>query len=357
MTEVKIHGAIANEDERWFFECFGGTEIFSLESIQKLFERHPDEKDWRFNIHCPGGEVDEGLAIYDFLRTSGKNIYMNIEGACHSMAVTLLLAAPYENRSANPNCRALIHRVFGQAEGSADDMARAADDARRAEESILDIYADRTKIGKETLRSIMHEEKERTASELLEWGFISKINSYNTNYLLNNQQIMAKSIKEKATDLLNSISKFLGKPVNYEFYGENGELLFTTTKEDDSIEVGDAASPDGTFTLPDGREVVIEGGVITAINEPANEPANEPTDSAEPATEEVVANLRAENEQLRNLLEQSADSIKELRANLKSNYVPGNRIGVPSKKTAQGLDSDRKDAIRNKLHPSTNENK
>lgn len=352
MTEVKIHGAIANEDSRWFFEAFGGTEVFSLERVQGLFEEHPEENDWRFNIHCPGGEVEEGLAIYDCLRTSGRNIYMNIEGACHSMAVVLLLAAPYENRSANPNCRALIHKVQSQAAGSADDLARAADEARQAEESILDIYADRTKLDKETLRSLMAEEKERTASELLEWGFISKVNPYNTNYLTNKQQIMAKSIKQKATELLNSISKFLGQPVNYEFTDENGEVLFTTLKEDDSIEVGDAASPDGDFTLPDGREVVIEGGVITAINEPEPAPDGDPA----PDTEADAASLRAENEQLCNLLAQSAETIRELRSNLKSSYVPGNRIGVPSGRTAQGAAAERKNEIRSKLHPN-NDNK
>lgn len=77
MIEVKSHSVIANESNAWYY-CWDGDEgVFSLEFVQKLFEDNPNETDFKFNIHCPGGEVEEGLAIYDCLRTSGRNIHMN----------------------------------------------------------------------------------------------------------------------------------------------------------------------------------------------------------------------------------------------------------------------------------------
>jgi ATP-dependent Clp protease protease subunit len=43
--------------------------------------------------------------------------------------------------------------------------------------------------------------------------------------------------------------------------------LFSTENETDVIAVGDKATPDGTFDLPDGRTVVIANGIITEIVE------------------------------------------------------------------------------------------
>lgn len=413
MIIVKLHDIIANEDNRWYYSWDGTDEVFSLEALQRLFESHPDENDWKFNIHCPGGEVEEGLAIYDFLRTSGKNIYMNIEGACHSMAVTLLLAAPKENRSANPNCLALIHKVFGCAYGgTADDLEAAAEETRMLQNKILNIYADRTDKSFEELQSIMNEQKQHTAQELLSWGFISKINSYNTNYKHSNKIAMnIKQIKESANSLLNRIGSLLGgSHANYEFVSAEGETLFTTESESDELEVGMAATPDGTFTIADGRTVVIADGVITEIREANDGEGGEgeaenhefkddegnvlfTTESesdelevgmaASPDGEfelpdgrtvviaegviteireaeggegesEEVENLRSENEQLRNALNEAQTLIREMKKHITSNYVPGSRTSsTQSNKGKQNVSrEERKAAVREALHPS-----
>lgn len=357
MVRIKLHSVIDSEDTRWYYEWFGGTGVFSLEYVQNLLAENKSETDFAFDIHCPGGNVEEGLAIYDVLRTSGKNIHMNIEGACHSMAVTLLLAAPKEYRTANANCSALIHQVQGGAFGNLSSVEAAVDDIRKAQNHILDIYADRTNLTREEAERIMNEEKTHTAQELLEWGFISSINAYNTNSKSNN---MAKSLKVRATELLNSIQRFLGEKItNYEFVSAEGDVLFTTEAEDDVLEVGMAAEPDGSYTIQDGREVVIEGGVITAINEPdAGEPA-EGDPNADEAEEQAEdnANLAAENERLaaenanlRTQLAEASNIIREYRSNIKSNYVVGNRVGSKSSANdAAPTSEERKQAVRDCL--------
>ena len=87
------------------------------------------------------------------------------------------------------------------------------------------------------------------------------------------------------------------------------EWLFTTEKEDDSIAVGDAASPDGTFELPDGRTVVIADGVITEINEP------------ESTNSEEVETLQNTVSQLTDALKEANNMITELRNHVQSNFV------------------------------------
>lgn len=263
------------------------------------------------------------------------------------MAIILLLAAPKENRTANPNSRALIHEVRG---GSwdflkADELRTVADEIEREQNAILDIYADRTGYDRAELEILMKEEKMRTAQELIQYGFISKINTYSTNLKPKNQmskptktvQELLNQAKELGKKLLNLTE---GETVNFEFKDAEGVVLFTTEKEDDSIAVGDAASPDGTFELPDGRTVVIADGVITEINEP------ESTNS-----EEVEA-LQNTVSQLTDALKEANNMITELRNHVQSNFVATPRTRVPGKqneKTVQSVEELRNEAKANRL--------
>lgn len=329
MVSIRLYNPIANKNNAWWYSWDGENGVFSLDFVQKVFAENPSETDFKFNIHCCGGEVEEGLAIYDWLRTSGKNIHMNIEGSCHSMAVTLLLAAPAENRSANPNAVALIHEVQGFAGGSTTEVAAEAHNMQVLQDRILDIYAERTGSDRSVLEGIMKESKEHDAKELLSLGFVSKINSYNTNFKLNKINMAEKkTLLQKANSLMKKVQNMIGgQIVDYDFVDDEGNVLFSTDGEDDTLEVGMSASPDGTFTIADGRTVTIADGVITEITEP--EPEEEPV--AEPAPAEDSA-LAEENANLRNALNEAMGIIRDLKREVKSNYVPAGRVKTPGKK-------------------------
>lgn len=343
MLEIKLHSVIDSEDinkESRFWGFEGEDLVFSLDTLQRILNEHPDEKELRINIHCDGGSVSEGLAIYDALRTSGKTIYTNIEGGCHSMAVCILLAAPKENRTANRNCRALIHKVQAvvwDVYQNADDLRKLADDIEAEQNAILDIYEERTGTDRATLESIMKEEKQRTAQELLDLGFIGKINPYTTNKKPNtNQQNSITMSKKQPKNLIERFANFLeevagAKAVNYDHKDADGNILFTTEKEDDSLVVGDAASPDGTFELPDGRTVTIAEGVITEIADPKTEESEEVTNLKEQiaALQAENAALKEEKESLTNQLNEATELITEAKNQMESKFTPQPRNVAP----------------------------
>lgn len=362
MIEIDVHEVIANEAHKWWW-CWDDKEgVFSLDAIKSIIEGNPDENDFRFNIHCPGGEVAEGFAIYDYLRSSGKNLYTNIEGDCHSMAVTLLLVAPLNQRTAAPNCSALIHQVRSGAGGTADEIEREAEATRALQERMLNIYADRTGRDYAELEAMMKEEKIHSAQELLDWGFIGSINTYNTNHKNpKNQSVMgkAKNLKQTASDFINSIISLVGGKskddvqLNYEFTGEDGTVLFTTEEEDDTLVAGETkASPDGTFKIADGRTVTIEGGIVTEIKEaetpaPEEQPAEEPENQDDLQAQLDAANAR--NAELEAKLVEAAGIIKDLRANVKSEAkTPKRQNNVSGKPVdnAPKTAADYKDAIK-----------
>lgn len=383
MLNIEVNLPIGNEAEnRWMAMWGGENVVFSLDTIKRIFEENPDEKDVTLNFNCDGGYVSEGFAIYDYLRTSGRNIHCNIESGCHSMAIVMLLSAPLDNRTAQKHATSLIHCVRAEMWGNltAEELEAMAEELKADEEKILDIYADRTGEDKENLRQLMHEEKMRDTDFLLEHHFISKVNAYNTNrrntQTINSQNSsnnMAKGIKEvlaMAENCVGAIKNLLvSEPSNYDHTDADGNVLFTTEVDDDTLEVGMTASPDGTFELPDGRTIVIADGAITEIREASAEGDGDNKDNEEVQNlrNEVenlkTANadltntneaLRADNEALTNRinalegqLNEASDCINELKATISSNYKPNG-----STRTAQANkpeDSFNKDDVRERM--------
>ena len=346
MVEIDIYKPIDREDP--FMSFFGWDDlVFSADNIHRAFDENPTETDFRFNINCDGGSVAEGLRIYDVLRTSGKNIYMNIEGGCHSMAVCLLLAAAKENRTANPNCRALIHKVRACTYDNltADDAQALADEIRTEQEAILDIYVDRTGTDRQTLEELMKAERQLTAEQLKEYGFISKINVYTTNrkkhFKTKNFKEMAKTKKEvisAADNFMKKLKNLLSATVvNYDHKDADGNVLFTTEAEDDTLEVGMAASPDGEFKLTDGRVVVITDGVIAEIREADGGDGGE------------LENLRARVAALEGALTEANNVITDLRNEVGSTYTVRNRQTQPQGKAAPKTSAELKNEAKEKL--------
>lgn len=301
---------------------------FNADTLLKVLNEHPDEKEIRLNINCDGGSVNEGLRIYDVLRTSGKEIYTNVEGNCHSMAVVLLLSAPKENRTANQNARALIHEVrAGVSEMlTATELTNIANEIQQEQDAILNIYAERTGHDRTELEALMKKEKVNTAKELQKYGFIAKINQYTTNQKKQEMSEQTKKgILNVAGDFLKKVNQLLQiQPVNYDFTDADGNVVMSTEKEDDSLAVGDPVmlpegATEGKVELADGRTIVVAEGIVAEIIEP--EMGNE-----------EVANLKAEIETLKNTLAEATNVITDLKNEIGSKETIAPRNVAPKTK-------------------------
>ena len=275
MIEIELRGDIATPEDGAMLRMMGFEDtICSAESIRNALASAPEDPDVRININSCGGLTSEGLAIYDILRTSGKNIHTNIIGKCHSMAVCILLAAPSENRTANPNARALIHKVHAPAFGdmTAEDAIALAQYIAMEEDAILDIYEERTGQPRDVLEKLMDAEEMQDADALLKYGFISRINSYNTNKF--KQMANKNSNSSRWARFLANARNSLGiEPRNYDYTDGDGKVVFSTDGDDDEVlKVGTVVrladgNTSGTFVLGDGRRVKIEDNVVVEIEE------------------------------------------------------------------------------------------
>ncbi len=125
------------------------------------------------NINSVGGDVWDGMAIYNLLERWPGHITAHIDGIAASIASVLMQAA--DEVIAPDNATIMIHDPHALAYGFASDLRKVADNLDRARGQILDIYTRRA--GDERRKEVseaMTAETWLTGSEALELGLVDE---------------------------------------------------------------------------------------------------------------------------------------------------------------------------------------
>jgi ATP-dependent Clp protease protease subunit len=107
-------------------------------------EREDPDKDISLYIHCPGGIISSGLAIYDTVQLIRPDVSTICVGLAASMGTVLLCAGAKGKRYALPNATIHLHQALGGAQGYAADIEIAAREIMRVQDVIRNIIAKHT---------------------------------------------------------------------------------------------------------------------------------------------------------------------------------------------------------------------
>ncbi len=107
-------------------------------------EREDPDKDISLYIHCPGGIISSGLAIYDTMQLIKPDVSTICVGLAASMGTLLLCAGAKGKRYALPNSTIHMHQAVGGAQGQASDIVIAAREIARQQDLIKDIIVKHT---------------------------------------------------------------------------------------------------------------------------------------------------------------------------------------------------------------------
>ena len=112
---------------------------------QLLFlDREDPDKDISLYIHCPGGIISSGLAIYDTMQLIRPDVSTICVGLAASMGTLLLCAGAKGKRYALPHSTIHMHQAVGGAQGQAADIEIAAREIMRLQDLIRNILAQHT---------------------------------------------------------------------------------------------------------------------------------------------------------------------------------------------------------------------
>jgi len=138
-------------------------------------EREDPDKDISLYIHCPGGVINAGLAIYDTIQLIRPDVSTICVGLAASMGTLILCAGAKGKRYALPNSTIHMHQAFGGAQGYATDIEIAAREIMRVQEVIRGILVKHTG---QTLEKIAHDTDRDfylNAEQAVKYGIIDEI--------------------------------------------------------------------------------------------------------------------------------------------------------------------------------------
>jgi len=151
-------------------------QVANLIIAQLLYLDHEDpEKDINLYIHCPGGIISAGLAIYDTMQLVRPDVSTICVGLAASMGTLILAAGAKSKRYALPNSTIHMHQAVGGAQGQAADIEIAAREIMRLQDLIRNVLVKHTG---QPLDKIIHDTDRDfylNAEQAVEYGLIDEI--------------------------------------------------------------------------------------------------------------------------------------------------------------------------------------
>lgn len=301
---LKIYGDIGEDSGNGMFD--DQTAMISSKMVSEFLDANKDADQITVRINSRGGDVQEGWAIHDLLVNSGKKIVTVGEGKIYSIATIIFLAG--SERDMMKNADGLIHNPFIPPYTLADqyesgDLVKIAESLKQEEEKILDFYTNVTGSPKDQLAGYMKDNTKLSAEDMLNLGFATKIIepivAYAFMNLKNNFKMDEKAFFEKLGSTLdNAVAKMKNfsrvNSTNMVMTDKDGNEL-TVEKESGEIAVGDKATPDGTFTMADGKIIIVANGTVTEVTAPDTDESE--LEAAKAKIAELEAQIASVNEE------------------------------------------------------------
>ncbi|MCT3438527.1 Clp protease ClpP [Limosilactobacillus fermentum] len=125
------------------------------------------------NIASNGGDLFAASEIYTMLKDDPRNVTVNIQGLAASSASIIAMAGNEINIA--PTAQMMIHQVWSNTQGNADDMRSSAESLDSADQAVVNAYEAKTGLDRESILSMMQQETWMNAQEAVDKGFADKI--------------------------------------------------------------------------------------------------------------------------------------------------------------------------------------
>jgi ATP-dependent Clp protease, protease subunit len=167
--------ASAKEAEIWIYEEIGDDWYGGISAAQfvKDLKALGDLEKITLRINSPGGNVFDGIAIYNVLKQHKAKVVTYIDGYAASIASVVAMAGDEIYMAQNGIM--MIHNAWALVVGNAENLRKNASELDKIDEAILSTYMTRVKKEKETICQMMADETWMSADECLEMGFIDSI--------------------------------------------------------------------------------------------------------------------------------------------------------------------------------------
>ena len=161
-AEISIFGDIGAS---WWGESV------TLADFKKDFDKIKDKNSIKVLINSPGGNVFDGIGIYNVISAVRQRVSVEVLGIAASIASVIALAG--NDLVIGEGSFYMIHKPYAVAMGNAEEIRKTADVLDKVEEQMVAIYSQHTAMTEEELNAALEAETWYTADEAVEAGFAS----------------------------------------------------------------------------------------------------------------------------------------------------------------------------------------
>ena len=288
---------------------------------------HANGEDITFNVNSAGGSVFEASEIYTMLSTYKGKVVVNITGLAASAASYMILGANEINIS--KSAQIMIHKPTSAVEGDSVEMKRRINLLDATEESIANLYHDKTGIPKEEIVKMMFDETWLTADKAKELGFVDNI--INDNSIVDVKNIVASYNREM--DSLHKLKNLITQGEDMNIFDKitsylNGteevknevEEVVEETVEEPVVEEEQTETVEETEEKIDSEAILKEAvDKIKELTEQNEKLAKENAVLKE--KDETINALTEKNQRLENKIKKGQNILNELNELVKSNKI------------------------------------
>lgn len=167
----KVQAISDDETEIMIYDVIGWPFISADDFVRAL--AGITAKTVTVRINSPGGDVFDGMAIFNALKNYSGKVVTRIEGIAASMASVIALAG--KEVQAYANTMYMIHEPYAFTAGNQYSLRELADILEKMSGQMIDIYSSNASPGKREIAQMMKDEAWLTAKEAKEKGFIDTV--------------------------------------------------------------------------------------------------------------------------------------------------------------------------------------
>ncbi|MBL4757492.1 MAG: Clp protease ClpP [Rhizobiales bacterium] len=127
------------------------------------------KNDVTVKINSPGGDMFEGIAIYNLLREHPAKVTVHVMGWAASAASIIAMAG--DDIAMGLGSFMMVHNAWGMVIGNRHDMRDAADLFDGFDSAIVDIYEARASVDRKAIETLMDKETFMSPSMAVDKGF------------------------------------------------------------------------------------------------------------------------------------------------------------------------------------------
>lgn len=146
-------------------------------------------------INSMGGDVSEGLAIYNLLSNFEGEVTTIIDGFACSAASVIFMAG--DKRIAPESSLLMIHNAWSKAVGDSNAMKKAAEDLEKITQPSVNIYVSKTGQSETSVKNMMDKETWLTSQEAFDLGFATSIEKNEAQQSLSDVYLHKLILREK----------------------------------------------------------------------------------------------------------------------------------------------------------------